>query len=332
MLETGTNRTHSTMQEQIRTRMQTKVEEVVSHVIGIIVESVNLVQSAGMSTSAVTVTKQATGFFTVASSRQTWRKTQKEALIRRLNPNTININTINVILILKFLILVEEEEQLLMFDEPNFEDIITPINVREFKKLLYALGYDKQKSDHLIEGFTHGFSLGYKGSYERKLESNNIPLKVGSPTVLWNKLMKKVKEHRVAGPFKKVPSQFYVQSPIGLVPKAGNSGKTRLIFHLLYDFGQTEEKCSINFHTPKEDCKVKYNDLDVAIRQGLNILKKTGASTLFYAKSDCSNAFRLVPLKLRDRFLLVMKAQHPKTKIWYYFMTSVFHLELASAV
>ena len=60
------------------------------------------------------------------------------------------------------------------------------------------------------------------------------------------------------------------QSPIGLVPKAGN--KMRLIFHLLYDFPDGSK--SINHHTPEELCSVKYNDLDHAIKGCLKLLKK----------------------------------------------------------
>ena len=53
--------------------------------------------------------------------------------------------------------------------------------------------------------------------------------------------MKEIKERRYAGPFMKENFPFvnYIQSPIGLVPKAGN--KTRLIFHLSYDFGEEDD-------------------------------------------------------------------------------------------
>ena len=51
--------------------------------------------------------------------------------------------------------------------------------------------------------------------------------------ILWNKVMKEVKEKRFAGPFKEIPFEHFIQSPIGLVPKDG--GKYyRLIFHLSY--------------------------------------------------------------------------------------------------
>ena len=81
--------------------------------------------------------------------------------------------------------------------------------------------------------------------------------------------MKEVKSKRVAGPFDKIPFENYIQSPIALVPKAGN--KTRLIFHLLYNFGKTNEEKSINFHTPREKCTVQYCDLDHAVRNYLQV-------------------------------------------------------------
>ena len=65
------------------------------------------------------------------------------------------------------------------------------------------------------------------------LNARNLKLNVGSKTELWNKVMKEVKEKRYAGPYHKIPFEYYIQSPIGLVPK--DHGKsTRLIFHLSY--------------------------------------------------------------------------------------------------
>ena len=124
--------------------------------------------------------------------------------------------------------------------------------------------YDAAATKYLKEGFTNGFDIGYQGPKERKSCSNKLPLHVGSKTELWNKLMKEVKLGRVAGPFEEIPFDNFIQSPIGLVPKAGsNSGKTRLIFHLSYDFNPGEE--SLNFHTPRDICTMKYKDLDLAM-------------------------------------------------------------------
>ena len=130
--------------------------------------------------------------------------------------------------------------------------------------------------------------------------------------------MKEVKGHRYAGPFVKPPMDNFIQSPIGLVPKAG--GKTRLIFHLSYDFGDEIHQKSVNFHTPPELCKVRYNDLDHAVRLSIQILKHFGKSQLFYAKSDFSGAFRILPIKVSHRFCLILKARHPVTQQMFYFI------------
>ena len=197
---------------------------------------------------------------------------------------------------------------------------MTPINVKNFKRLLDSSGYHSDKARYLVSGFTQGFDFGYKGPLQRTDILDNIPIKpgVGSPREMWNKIMKEVKERHYAGPFERPPTKYYVQSPLGLVPKAGN--KTRLIFHLSYDFGESHHQKSINWHTPPELCSVRYNDLDQVVRNSLKILKHMNASQLWYAKSDCSNAFRIVPGLPHKRFLLTMKAPHPVTKVIYYFV------------
>ena len=106
----------------------------------------------------------------------------------------------------------------------------------------------------------------------------NLKLRVGSKLELWNKVMKEVKAKRYAGPFKKVPFQNFIQSPIALVPK--NKGtKTRLIFHLSYPRnGQSVNSC-----IPKEMCTVKYQDFDAAV---LRCLEEGKCASL--GKSDMS--------------------------------------------
>ena len=125
--------------------------------------------------------------------------------------------------------------------------------------------------------------------------------------------MKEVKMMRYAGPFEKIPYKYYIQSPIGLVPKAG--GQTRLIFHLSYKFKSGGE--SINFWTPKEICLVKYQDLDHAIR---NCLTFEGVQSLFFGKTDLKNAFRVVPMKVKYFKYLILKAENPKDGRIYYFI------------
>ena len=201
----------------------------------------------------------------------------------------------------------------------DYDNIVTPINADLLKQLLLDTHFDKQKISKLIEGFESGFDIGYQGSCDRKDVSDNLPFTVGSPVDIWNKIMKEVKLQRYAGPFTKeqIPYDHYVQSPIGLVPKAG--GKTRLIFHLSYQF--TNGNPSVNAATPKHLCTVKYKDLDQAVRNSIEMLNKLGwSTTLFYGKTDLVSAFRILPIKPGQRFLLLLKAKHPRTKTWFYFI------------
>ena len=94
--------------------------------------------------------------------------------------------------------------------------------------------YDPDEIEFLHNGFVNGFDIQYNGPKLRQSTSENIPFTVGNKTELWNKVMKEVKYDRVAGPFNQVPFQNFIQSQIGLVPKAGRD-QTRSIFHLSYD-------------------------------------------------------------------------------------------------
>ena len=62
--------------------------------------------------------------------------------------------------------------------------------------------YDHNKAEFLIDGFTKGFDLSYRGPQKRKHYSANIPLKnIGTESDLWNKIMNKVELGRYAGPY-----------------------------------------------------------------------------------------------------------------------------------
>ena len=103
-----------------------------------------------------------------------------------------------------------------------------------------------------------------------------------------------------------------MQSPIGLVPKAG--GQTRLIFHLSYDFKSLGFK-SVNHYTPKEKCMVKYRDLDHTVQSCLKLLElfQDRTKRLWFGKSDLKSAFRILGLAPGVWWLLVLYAYNPMT-------------------
>ena len=126
----------------------------------------------------------------------------------------------------------------------------------------YNAGYDDKKIEYLHDGFCNGFSLNYQGNLKKvRCTSPNLKLRVGSYMELWNKVMKEVKLGRFAGPYEEPPFEYFVQSPIGLVPK-DKGKKTRLIFHLSYP----RDGDSVNVGIPQECCKVKYPDFEEAIK------------------------------------------------------------------
>ena len=211
------------------------------------------------------------------------------------------------------------------YENKNWDEITTLINVPELEKLLKLSKYNKDKSDKLLTGFTKGFDIGYEGRTDRSDRANNLPLNnVGTKTDLWNKVME-VKLARYAGPFKldDLPFDKYIQSPIGLVPKAGR--ETRLIFHLSYNFDNGNS--SLNADTPKDKCWVKYRDLDHAVKNCLLLLEKANeiaeegmVAVIFYSKADLKSAFRILPILVIQRKWLLMMAENPITGEKLYFI------------
>ena len=113
--------------------------------------------------------------------------------------------------------------------------------------------------------------------------------------------MLEVQKGRYAGPFDKPPFEYFIQSPIGLVPK-DKGKKTRLIFHLSYP----RTGASVNSEIPHDICTVQYPAFDEAVKLCIN--QGVGCSM---GKSDMSSAFRHVPMSPQDWQLLVMKATNP---------------------
>ena len=181
----------------------------------------------------------------------------------------------------------KKNEELAEHQNLNLTDIVTPVDASRLKSLLHEFGYETKKIEFLYKGFTEGFSIHYDGPLigVQRL-APNLKIRVGSHTELRNKIMKEVQLGRYAGPFEKPPLKYFVQSPIGLVPK-DKGLKTRLIFHLSYP----KNGDSVNSGIPKEKCSVKYPDFEEAVK--LCLKEGRGCSV---AKSDMSSAFRHVPI------------------------------------
>ena len=84
----------------------------------------------------------------------------------------------------------------------DLENITTPVNVEALHKLLLESKYNPEETKFLVEGFSNGFDIGYRGPENIKQKSNNLKFSIGNKTELWNKVMKEVELKRYAGPFK----------------------------------------------------------------------------------------------------------------------------------
>ena len=207
---------------------------------------------------------------------------------------------------------VVDTTEVLQFENFDIENVKTPVNVHKLKELLEQSEYDRGETEFLLEGFSNGFSIGYCGKEDVKITSPNLKFReVGSPTILWNKVMKEVRESRYAGPFEQIPFKNYIQSPIGLVPKDGGKD-TRLIFHLSYPRGKGT---SVNANTPQDLCTVKYPDFYEVVQ----ICSREGRFC-HIAKSDMKSAFRNLGIRKSDWKYLVMKAESPLDGKTHYFV------------
>ena len=184
------------------------------------------------------------------------------------------------------------------------------MNYNALESMLTETDYKKLEIDFLINGFRNGFDIGYRGNTQIKRKSPNLKFRVSNRTILWNKIMKEVNLKRFTGPYGDIPFKFYIQSPVGLVPK-DNGKETRLIFHFSYP----RNGSSIDSETPKELTTVQYCDFADTILECIRAGKNC-----YLSKSDWKSTFRNLGIKKEQWNLLVIMAVsliHNKT---YYFI------------
>ena len=110
------------------------------------------------------------------------------------------------------------------------------------------------------------------------------------------KLAKEISQGRIAGPFHELPFVNMHISPIGVVPK-NEVGQYRLIHNLSYPTDKY-----INDYIPDEIKTVHYSSIDDAIDIILNV-----GTNVTMAKTDISNAFRIIPIHPHDHAILGIK-------------------------
>ena len=175
--------------------------------------------------------------------------------------------------------------------------ISTPLVFSAWRHLLIA-HHNRALIHFFLQGITRGFRIGYCYPYST-LKSSRKKTKsaLQHAEVIDDYLAKEAQERRVAGPFTRsvVPNAHV--SRFGVIPKAHQPNKWRLIVDLSHPKG-----ASVNDGIPKHLCSMSYITVDDAISRIITL----GQGTLL-AKIDIQSAFRLIPVHPADRHLLAME-------------------------
>ena len=104
------------------------------------------------------------------------------------------------------------------FKNPSLQSKIQLITPVKKDRLHYWLqGYDEQKIQFLVKGFTFGFKIPFQGKRMYRF-SKNLTSAQDNISILKNKIQTEINNNRVGGPFKSKPFQNIQISPLGLVP------------------------------------------------------------------------------------------------------------------
>ena len=172
--------------------------------------------------------------------------------------------------------------------------VITPVQPSLLASLL-ALHPDHTFRHTLLQGFTFGFDIGYRGPHSPRY-APNLRSALARPKVIQQYLNAECSAGHTAGPFPTPPLPDLVINPLGAVPKR-RSGKWRLIMHLSHP-----PHHSVNDGIDIRDFPLHYSTVYDAIASVMCL----GRHSLM-AKLDVKSAFRLCPVRPADHHLLGMK-------------------------
>ena len=172
-------------------------------------------------------------------------------------------------------------------------ELPTPVMVDRLS--FFLSGYTPSIAEHLVSGFTFGFSIRHEGQ-RISSHSQNLMSALHNPDVVDLKIEKELLAGRLSGPFEMPPLSPFRVSPLGVIPKK-TPGEFRLIHHLSYPGGS-----SVNDGISPEFSSVRYATITDAIRH----IRAAGTGC-FLSKTDIKNAFRIIPVHPSDYNLLVIQ-------------------------
>ena len=163
----------------------------------------------------------------------------------------------------------------------------TPIRSGAVSEVLQSY-HDKK---FICHGLVWGFSLGFDG-VECATQCVNSPSFLYYLEAGREKVLSEVALGRVAGPFSFVPLPLFKCSPLAVRLKP-TSGKVRLLHNLSAPYNSL----AVNRNIPDSAATVSYQSIDDV----LDIFRNSQVTHL--AKSDISEAYRLIPLRPADYHL-----------------------------
>ena len=152
---------------------------------------------------------------------------------------------------------------------------------------------DQRLAAFLRRGISYGFMIGCSWSQELKQQDGNLQSVAKNPEVVSRYIAKELVQGKLRRLELAEVSAVH-KSPIGIIPKAGQPGKFRLIVDL-----SSPVQFSVNDGIPRDLCSLEYASVD----QAVSMVASLGVGAQM-AKLDLCSAYRMVPVHPTDQQLL----------------------------
>jgi hypothetical protein len=176
--------------------------------------------------------------------------------------------------------------------------VVSPFNLHQFACELQSHP-DRSKVDYVLSGIAHSFDIGFLPQFPVTSGQKNKASAIAHPEIVDAYLQNEVALGRVAGPFLSSPLPNLHVSSFGVIPKAGQPGKWRLILDLSSPHGR-----SVNDGIDPEQFSLQYIKFDKVAA----MVTKLGWGALM-AKFDVQSAYRNIAVLPSEHHLLGMKWQ-----------------------
>ena len=154
---------------------------------------------------------------------------------------------------------------------------------------------DQTYAAYIADGLKNGFQIGFqRGGIQLKSRGTNHPSCRANPGAVQERLMAELRAGRLFGPVTHTQCPRPHVSPMGLVPKARQPNKFRLIVDL-----SCPSNKSVNDGIPSYFCSLRYASIDDAVAK----IRALGCRTMLL-KIDLKDAYRIVPVHPSDYHLL----------------------------